>query len=246
MTTSSGTEAPIDELIKKIEAAEIVAADVAVSPEFREGLLRAFVQDNSAQIIHYLQELKDWLEKQAATGQGGTHDFQRTIVEGFSENSLAEALSEALDKAAKFFNDQEDVAIILEQLIELPHGGYRATLEVRVVPLNMKHKLHVQGADVQYKRIHDHDYHAQRKFEEGHIRHLVFDHFAANNCGSMVPIPEYFLINVNDAYLLNHAIEKAFLKAGHTLKLEDMQGPQQILVRTRAPHPHPDPHPEKE
>lgn len=207
--------------------------------------LALFITHYGPLIIDLLDELHHLRDKSGG-GLGFKNSF-RTMLEGYSDHSAAEALSRALEKAGCLFSEHHDISVTLQGLAALPQGGHRAVVEVHISPLTLRHHPHLQGPDVELKRIHDHDYDQDRKYEEEHIKHLVFDHLVSTTGGRQPDVPNYFLININDSYLLNHLIEKEFFQAGHNKALlpeEPNPAPAQILVRVRHPHPVPAPAPQ--
>lgn len=225
---------------------DVVAASAPDSTCDWQKELSLFAEHYGPLVINLLDELRHLREKSGG-GLGFRNAF-RTVLEGYSDHSAAEALSRALEKAACLFSEYHDISVTLQGLNALPHGGHRAVVEVHISPLTLRHRPHVQGPDVELKRIHDHEYDLNRHYEEEHIKHLVFDHIVSTTGGRQLDVPNYFLININDAYLLNHLIEKEFFKAGHNKPLlaEDLSPapvPAQILVRAKPQLPCPAPAP---
>lgn len=232
----------INDLIGEIERLKAKMGDAAITPESWEDEIKNFISHYSDQIIYLLNELRNCRDTESG---GLSHkNTHRAILEGFSDTSPAAALSDALEKAAFYFSEQHDISITLQKLTELPQGGHRAIIEVHVTPMTFRHHLHLQAPDVELKLIHDHDYTLEKTASEEHIKHLIFDHFATTTGGRQAEIPDYFLININDALLLNHLIEKEFFKAGHLNTCEDPEPdtkPRQVLVRVQKPFPQPHP-----
>lgn len=220
--------------------------------------LRTFDHQYVPLIIELLDELRH--ERERSGGDMGFRNSFRTFLEGYSDESAAAALSEALNKASAFFSESHDISITLQKLVSLPEGGHRAQIEVHISPMTLRYHCHMQGPDVELKRIHDHEYYADRHYEEEHLQHLVFDHFAHITGGLQPQLPPFFLINITDSYLLNHMIENQFLKASHLKnrepeelapvpapglkpkqqpkpKPEPKPKPRQVLVRTLVPEP---------
>lgn len=232
-------------LISEIERLKNKTGDDAVTPEIWEDEIKNFIGHYADPLIYLLDELRHY--RDAGAGDVNLKSTHRAILEGFSDESPAAALSEALDKAAFYFSEQHDISITLQKLTQLPQGGHRAIVEVHITPVTFRHHLHVEAPDVELKLIHDHDYDSRKKMAEEHIKHLVFDHFATTNGGRQAQIPDYFLININDAYLMNHLIEKEFFNAGHHNNIKDPEPEptpprkvRQILVRVQKPFPHPE------
>jgi hypothetical protein len=236
--TTSAQEDDLASLIREIEQIKSALNDPSLSSEAQAEAAREFLNKKAEEIIDLLEELDRW--RRAAGESGETGDVvpkgtHRVLVEGFSDESAEAALSAALDKASRYFSELHDVTVTLRQLIELPKGGHRATLEIHVVPMAFKGHPHIQGQDVELKRIHDHEYRNIKKIEADHIKHLVFDHFAAITGKTPSGIPQYYLINVSDSYLMNYMIEKQFFKASRAARQAAIEaaikGPHQILVR---------------
>jgi hypothetical protein len=82
----------------------VIAEDVNLDLESREAALRTFVTQNAQDIISLLYELQDW-RNQSATGEGNhlLDKHARIIVEGFSDDNAADALSDALNKTSHYF-----------------------------------------------------------------------------------------------------------------------------------------------
>ncbi len=230
----------IESVILAIERATIVANDGQLDRAIREDALVHFVRQNADTLLDLLAELKDWREKTALPLGGGSGKTHRVILEGFSEDSGEKALSAALDKAAHYFSEDHDVSITIQQLIELPNGGHRATLEVHITPFSQRNKAHIQGQDVVLKRDRATAFAHLKDREENYLHHLIFDHFSAlTGHKANGHIPESFLINVTDAKLMHYLLEKQFLRAemaAHMAEkgLEDdvsEEAPHHILVK---------------
>lgn len=220
----------IEDLIAETEHAEITALDESLPPELRGMALASFLERRSADIVAYLKELLDWRRSSTIDGTGSPSRRSRIIVEGFSDESASEALSDALGKASRFFSELHDVTMTLRQLSELREGGHRAVLEIHITPLNLRHRAHVQSLDVEIKKTHDKEFRKMRQKEDGMTHHLVFDHFVKKvGMPAATLIPEYFMINIGDAHLMNYMIEHDFFKAGH--KQHAAHQPTQIMVR---------------
>jgi hypothetical protein len=235
----------IDLLIKVIREAEECANNPQIPPkDLLEGL-KNFIEGCATPLCALLEELRTFRQQTGEKGSGeedyskGTH---RVLIEGYSDESAEKALSSALEKASRYFSEQHDVNITLQQLTKLPKGGHRATLEIYVTPLTLKDTAHIQGNDVALKRLKTRDFVLKRKLEREHMRHLVYDHFAAITGGAQRHIPDYFLINVTDASLMNMMMENDFFAAGHP-KLSAPKAssqpspPNQFWVRVRPPAP---------
>lgn len=227
--------ADIETVVIDIERAQAVSEDADLDRHVREDALVQFVKRSAAPLISLLDELKN-LREQMESGSGGdlggkTH---RVIVEGFSDKSAEAAFSEALDKAAHYFSEDRDIAITVQQLVELADGGHRATLEVHITPVTQHHHAHLKSADVELKRDHDKAFHDMKAKEDDALHHLIFDHFSAINTAEFVAnAPPSLLINVNDAKILHYMLEKQFLKAERAWDnvKDSAPKPHKILVR---------------
>ncbi len=205
----------IDIILNELERADIAASDETLERNVREDVLRGFVVRTANPLAALLNELKN-LRGQTG-GDNTLHTgARRILVEGYSEKSVEEAFANALEKAGHYFSEEHDVSITLQQLLELPNGGHRATMEIHLTPFALKLKPHVKTNDIELKRFHQKDFDDLRKREYEMKRHLVYDHFAGIN-GALAAsrIPEYMMIEVNDANLMNYMLEKEFFKAGH-------------------------------
>lgn len=227
----------VDFLIREIERIKFNLNDPSLGPVFWEEAMKDFISKHGGELVAMLREL---IKRRAAESQsgGGLHkDTHRIIVEGFSDENPNAALSNALDKASRYFSEQHDVSFTLLGLSHLPHGGHRALLEVHVTPMTLRDKCHPEGQDVEIEHIHDLDYRKRKKYDENHRKHLVFDHFASTVGGSPLEIPDYFLINIKDADLMNYMIEKSFFNAGR--KQPPVEGSpetsEKVLVRVIQP-----------
>lgn len=237
----------IDLLIKVVREAEECASNPQIPPkELLEGL-KNFIDGCATPLCDLLEELRTLRHQIAQEDSGGREGYaskgtHRVLIEGYSDESTEKALSSALEKASRYFSEQHDVSITLQQLTKLPKGGHRATLEIHVTPLTLKDTAHIQGSDVELKRIRARDFVLKRRLEQEHMRHLVYDHFAAITGGEQRYIPDYFLINVTDASLMNMMVENDFFAAGHPKLAPSKNSPQlspptQFLVRVKPPAP---------
>ncbi|MDD3019974.1 MAG: hypothetical protein PHX61_03215 [Alphaproteobacteria bacterium] len=234
--TRTGTK-DIQDIILETEHAEILASDQTMDSASKASSLSDFIRNNAADIISLLNELKTWRTYSGAE-ESGSHIFDkqsRVIVEGFSDNSAAAALSDALNKASRYFSEKMDINITLRQLSEIKDGGHRAVLELHIIPMNLGTRSHVQSLDVENKKFHDLEFHHMLKKEEAERRHLVFDHYVGKIGSGADSIPDYFLINLGDACLMNYMIEKEFFKAGHALSAH----PTRVLIKTVKEDPEP-------
>ena len=231
----------IQDIILETEHAEVLASDVTLASEEKSIALSDFICRNASDIITLLNELKSWRAQSGDQDSGG-HVFDkqsRIIVEGFSDESAAAALSDALNKSTRYFSEKSDVSFTLRQLNEIKSGGHRAVLELHITPMNLTPSAQVKSLDVENKKFRDLEFRRALKSEEAERRHLVFDHYVGKVGSSADRIPDYFLINLGDAYLMNYMIEKEFFKAGHTPSAH----PTELLVKTVKEEPEPEPHP---
>ena len=164
----------------------------------------------------------------------GTH---RVVVEGFSAESVNGAFQDAMNKVMHYFSEQNDVSITVLELLELPKKGYKAVLEVHITPFTETHKATPVGQDEEILKINEADYQKRKKHAEGHLDELVLEHFIVSTGTVPAHIPDYVLINIHDADLLNMMIEKDFFKASH----EDINIDHKILVKFQTPEPKPEP-----
>lgn len=235
----------IDTLRHEIVRLSLMINDPSIEREVREYTLTEFIARDSELLIALLDELKSLRDQiSGSVPIGGYNKSHRVILEGYSDSSSEKALSNALDKASHYFSEDNDIAITLQQLLELPSGGHRAVIVVHITPITLKEKPHIKGADIELKRDHDKAFHASRNKENEALQHLVFDHFSAlTKAKTTGHVPPSFLINVTDAKLMSYILEKQFLKA--ELSLKDAQHdlpeptpefPHQIKVHVRREH----------
>ncbi len=230
----------IESIILDIERADLVANDKNLDRDIREDALVQFAKRTTSPLLDLLDELKI-LRNMASHGSiEGFKKSHRVILEGYSENDATEALSSALDKAAKYFSEDHDVSINVQQLIELPNGGHRATIEIHITPLSLRDHPHVKGNDIELKRDHNRAFSDARHREEEALQHLVFDHFSAlTKAKTTGHLPASFIINVNDAKLMHYMLEKQFLRAEMLKKTLNEKNkiepnvPRQILVKLK-------------
>ncbi len=205
----------IETLIIDIERAQTISADSTLDRDVREDALVQFVARSATPLIELLDELKSL--RAAADGSplgGGANKTHRVIVEGFSDESAESAFSAALDKASHYFSEDHDISITVQQLLELPNGGHRATLEVHITPLSLRNTAHIKGADIELKRDHNKAFRDERIKENETLQHLIYDHFSSiSNANTIGHLPPSLLINVDDAKLMHYMLEKQFLKA---------------------------------
>ena len=87
-----------------------------------------------------------------------------------AQNPLSSA---ALDKATHYFSEDHDISITVQQLLELPNGGHRATLEVHITPLSLRNTAHIKGADIELKRDHNKAF-LDERIKENETLHILF------------------------------------------------------------------------
>lgn len=192
-----------------------------------------FCSGQAQEVIRLLEELRAWREREREEAQGRS----RIVVEGYSEESEKAAFSQALAKAMKFFSQDHDTHVSVVGLMSLPHGGHRATLEVLICPLTHNLTSHPEAADVELKHIHDREHRKEKRYEENHLKELVHEHFIETT-GAAPHVPDFFMINITDAELMNKMIEKDFFNAVHEPEAPRPQGP--ITVQVRRPEPRPE------
>ena len=172
-------------------------------------LTEGFITENADKIVTLLHELKRKRgvvsNEQLSLIRKNSH---RIIVEGYSEKDINDAFSNALEKVIPYFSEHHDVNVTVLGLIDLPKGGYRATLEVHLTPIKMLLTEKREDPDSELKRLYD-DNNPRFKSREEKLQHLVHHHFL-DTCGTLSSIPEHFLINICDADILNMMIEKDF------------------------------------
>jgi len=209
----------IESIILDIQRADLIANDKSLERAIREDALIQFIQRTSSSLLYLLDELKDLRNR---ISEGSTESSQKThrvILEGYSENNEQEALSSALDKAAKYFSEDKDISITVQQLIKLPNGGHRATVEVHITPMSLRDKPHIKGLDIELKRDRNKAYVDSKNQEELSLKYMVFEHFSTlTKAKTMGHFPASFIINVNDAKLMHYMLEKQFLRAEMSTK----------------------------
>lgn len=230
----------IETLVIDIERADLIANDRDIENIVREDSLVQFVRRTSSPLLALLDELKRLRDQCGGHSDGGLKKTHRVILEGYSDISAEKALSSALDKAAHYFAEDRDVSITVSQLIELPQGGHRATLEVHITPIILHDSAHLKNADIELKRDHDKAFRDKQHHEEENLHHLIFDHFTGMASGlPLGKLPPSMMINVTDAKLLHYMLEKQFLKAEMAWKnieknnseAPSIENPKRILVR---------------
>jgi hypothetical protein len=132
-------------------------------------------------------------------------------IEGYSEVSTDDALAQAMAKAGGFASEGHDLHVAILELVVLPGRGYKAVVEVTIVPITLRETLHRESQDEELKRISVEHYRADRKREDLMKRAMVSDHFL-RVYGTSPDIPDVFLAQLDDSQLKNFLIEKQFNK----------------------------------
>jgi hypothetical protein len=128
-------------------------------------------------------------------------------IEAFSTVSMDDALGQAMTRAAALASQDHDTHIAVLELAELPDRGFKAVVEVTIIPITFRETLHREAADVELKRINDEDYRARKKFGEEHLQEEVDSHFL-RVFGATPGIPCVYLVNLTDSQIKNYFIEK--------------------------------------
>ena len=132
------------------------------------------------------------------------------IVEGYSTESMEEALADAMVKAAAHMSDSHDVNISILELAMVPGRGYKAVLEITIVPMTNRQTFDQVAQDVEYERQHDLEFRKMRENESMRLKKMIADHFALT-MGNLCPdIPDFYVDYLNDSALLNNILEKDF------------------------------------
>lgn len=132
-------------------------------------------------------------------------------IEGYSQVSMDDALAQAMAKAGAFASEGHDLHVAILELVVLPGRGYKAVVEVTIVPITLRETLHLEAQDVELKRLSNESYRADRKREDLMKRAMVSDHFL-RVYGTSPDIPDVFLAHLDDSQLKNFLIEKQFYK----------------------------------
>jgi hypothetical protein len=202
--------------------------NVIITALNKAGAEDRFAADYGEKILSLLNELKEWRE----TGTSRESWSHRVIVEGHSTKSMDDAFADAMHKASHYFSEYHDVSFTVLGLLDLPKGGHRATIEIHITPIVLKDTRKREGQDVELKHLQQRDQRQRKKHEEEHLKNLVYDHFVTTTGDPAHSVPDYFLINIKDADLLNYMIEKSFFKAGRpTLPQPSAPTPSKVVVR---------------
>lgn len=214
----------IELMLDEVKRAESVAADAELDINARDDLLRGFTTRCAGSLISLLKELetlRNYVQSDAGRITLKTH---RVLVEGFSDRTSSDALSQALEKAKFYFTENHDVSLNLQGLTALPDGGHRATLEILLTPFSRRPRTQVQSLEAEARQFRARNFKALRTREANEAKHLIYDHFAAIN-GATLAMPEYMMINVNDASVMNMMLEQRFFKAGKGEASNDSEPP---------------------
>jgi hypothetical protein len=213
----------------------------ALTAMLREGA--ALDDDARGVLAAALDELRDHRRRaaqerlrQAAVG------MHRVIIEGVSDESAEAAFAAALNKAAHYFSEYHDVAVTVLGLVALPRGGHRATLELHITPMTIRDVAHREAPDLELKHLYEADERTRKRRHEAQAAHMVHDHFLSTTGATPQFVPDFFMVDLKDADLLNFMIEKDFFKATHERSdAEEDPDPQPVpRVRVRVLHPAPD------
>jgi hypothetical protein len=128
-------------------------------------------------------------------------------IEGYSTASMEDALGQAMTKAAAFCSEDHDMHVAVLELTVLPGRGFKALVEVTIIPISFRETLHREAADIELKRLKDEDYRARKKFGEEHLGKEVDSHFL-RVFGATPDIPNVYLVNLTDSQIKNYFIEK--------------------------------------
>jgi hypothetical protein len=132
-------------------------------------------------------------------------------IEGFSKESMEDAVGDAMAKAAAFASEGHDLHVAILEMTVLPGRGYKAVVEVTIIPITLRETLHREAADVELKRINEQDYAARKKFGEKHLQEQIASHFLSV-FGTSPDIPNFYLANLTESQIKNFFIEKNLYK----------------------------------
>lgn len=214
----------IDVLLEKLEDIRLETDNTA--------LLTAFADEYAYPVCVLLEELK---KRRAAArrqggGDGGRLGTHRIILEGYSEDSMQEAFSNALEKAYCYFSALHDVSVTVLELTHIRSGGHRATIELHITPMTFNQRNKQASADVEQKHRKEKSDKSFREMHAERVKHLLHDHFMQMQEPSGA-LPDYLLVNVNDAELLNFMTEHDFFHAAHNMPEEHLQDTNEFMVR---------------
>ena len=212
----------IDELRDRLKAVRAQSDDAA--------LLRSFAENDSYPVLVLLEELKKrrHMARLHGSAEGGSIGTHRIILEGYSEEDMQGAFSNALEKAYRYFSEVHDVSVTVLDMVKLPKAGFRATIELHITPMTVGKR---EGADVELKHNKSRNEKPYRTERQEFLGHLMHDHFIMTSQENYVP--DYLMVSVNDAEMLNFMAEHDFFEAAHD-RHEDTTPepePKQFIVR---------------
>ncbi len=155
----------------------------------------------------------------------------KIVITEYSRESTDDALGKAMAKASRYLSGDQDVHVSVKELAEIPGQGFRATVEVTIVPISLRNRLKVESREAEEKREREAEYRKQLEKLEKHPRELVLSHFL-EAMGNWCPeIPDFMITDINDATILREDIEHTFLHAAHHSNNHDLPAPEPA-----APH----------
>lgn len=176
--------------------------------------------------------------------------MMKFVVEGHSPDSAEGAIGDAMAKAAAYVSSEHDVHLALNEVTMMPGRGWKAVVEVTIIPLSSRDTLHKLAQDVELRHELERDFRKARRFEEQRWRNEI-----ASYCSRMIShnadIPGYFMAAFNEADLLNKRLEKEFFRVAKTqppivpdipFVEERVPGLKEVLGRRIKPET-PDPEP---
>lgn len=197
----------IDELLECLNTVRAQSDNAAV--------LKNFTENDAYGAIVLLGELKKRRHASRLHGgtDGGSIGSHRIILEGFSEDDMQESFSNALEKAYGYFSENHDVSITVLDMAKLPKIGFRSTIEIHITPMTSGHVRKIEGADLELKHNKSRTEKPYRAERQEFLGHLMHDHFIMTSQETYVP--DYLMVSVNDAQMLNFMAEHDFFKAAH-------------------------------
>lgn len=215
----------IDEFVSRLKAMHTQSDDAA--------LLSEFAENDAYPVIVLLEELKKRRHAARLHGstEGGSIGTHRIILEGCSEDDMQGAFSNALEKAYHYFSETRDVSVTILDMAKLPRNGFRATIELHITPMTLHDTRKREGMDVEIKHNRSRGEKPYRTERQEFLGHLMHDHFIMTSQETYVP--DYLMVSVNDAEMLNFMAEHDFFKAAHEKgESESPQPePQKFVVR---------------
>ena len=143
--------------------------------------------------------------------------MQKIRIEGFSKESMNAALADAMAKASTYLSETFDVSIRLLELGTLPGRGYKAVLEITILPMGEGGGLRISPKIVKPEEHPEKEFKEQKARREKHLKQLIQDHFAYKVYNFLPDTPDYYLSDIDHIRVLNYEFEKAFFKATHDL-----------------------------